>query len=92
MGNVVKTPDAGCDAHHGVEQIAMPPRPKPDAFAAIIRALFGRYVSDGKIEALRRDLTRAGASVSLSEAKGRRTICRFVMLSRSPLGGDQPPA
>jgi hypothetical protein len=35
-------------------------RPEPDPFATIVRAQFGRYVSDRKIEALRRALVRAG--------------------------------
>jgi hypothetical protein len=33
---------------------------KTDPLAVMVRALFGRYVSDQKIEALRRELTRAG--------------------------------
>jgi hypothetical protein len=33
---------------------------KTDPLAIVVRALFGRYVSDQKIEALRRELTRAG--------------------------------
>lgn len=38
----------------------MPRQPKDDPFAAIVRALFGRYISDRKIESLRRELIRAG--------------------------------
>jgi hypothetical protein len=33
---------------------------EPDRFAVIVRAVFGRYVSARKIEALRLELIRAG--------------------------------
>jgi hypothetical protein len=35
-------------------------RPRPDPLANIVRALFGQYVSDRKIEELRRELIRRG--------------------------------
>jgi hypothetical protein len=40
---------------------------KRDPFAVIVRALFARYVSDRKIEALRRELTRARLVVRQDE-------------------------
>lgn len=46
-----------------------------DAFAVIVRALFGRYVSDRKIDAIQRELTRAGlfARERPSALRGRAT-------------------
>jgi hypothetical protein len=39
---------------------------RPDPFAAAVRKAFGRWVSARKIEALRLELIRAGASLTHS--------------------------
>jgi hypothetical protein len=43
-------------------------REQPDRFAAIVRAVFGRFVAATKVETLRRELIRAGI-VALDEGQ-----------------------